>query len=120
MYLVVGQDHDCVEEKVDQVEAEWLELVQQVVQAEGENRHRSVGLVTLLLHHRSSPEIILQQSPDRDMGPQVPAVQPSTALGVPQQHKETTELHRRLFNKEKLLEKLKKFCIVMLNPPRAL
>ena len=61
------------------MEAEGLELVQQVVKAEGEHRHWSVGLVTLFLHHRSSPEIILQQAPDRDMGPQVPAVQRSTA-----------------------------------------
>ena len=74
---VVEEGDRGVEDDIDQVVAQGLELVQEIVEAEGEDSERSagrslpiywylrsllpVGLVTLLLLHRRAPEVIVKE-----------------------------------------------------------
>ena len=58
---MVEEGDTGVEDDIDQVVAQGLELVQEIVEAEGEDSEWSVRLVTLLLLHRRAPEVILKE-----------------------------------------------------------
>ena len=54
-----------VEDEVEEVIAQGLEAVEDVVEPEREDAQRPVGLVRLLLGHRDAPEVIVE---DVDQG----------------------------------------------------
>ena len=71
---VVEDSDEAVKEDVDQMVAYWVQTPEGKVPPEREDRQGSVGLVALFSGHRSSPEVVFEEVPERHVGPEVSIV----------------------------------------------
>ena len=60
-----------MQQNVAEVVSQGLQLVKEVVEAEGEHAERAVGLVAALDVHGHAPEVVPEQVAPRDVQPQV-------------------------------------------------